>query len=95
MSKGQLPSAIGNKWDKSFHRQKWWWGVGGEAATCRNSTLAPLIIFRLVIGGVTSIILIVLGVVNFQFQSPFASIFLRTVLRIVTTHVPCSLEEKQ
>ena len=95
MSKGQLPSATGNKWDKSFHRQKWWWGVGGEAATCRNSTLALLIIFRLVIGGVTSIILIVLGVVNFQFQSPFASIFLRTVLRIVTTHVPCSLEEKQ
>ena len=50
-------------------------GVGGKAATCRNSTLALLIIFRLVISGVTSIILIVLGVVNFQFQSPFASFF--------------------
>ena len=32
MSKGQLPSTTGNKWGKSFHRQKWWWGVGGEKA---------------------------------------------------------------
>ena len=75
MSKGQLPSTTGNKWGESFHRQKWWWGVGGEAATCRNSTLALLVIFRLVISSVTSVILIVLGMVNLQFQSPFASFF--------------------
>ena len=57
-------------------------GGEGEVATCRNSISALLVIFRLVIGNVTSVILIVLGVVNLQFQSPFASIFLRPILRI-------------
>ena len=38
-----------------------------EGITCRNST----VIFRLVIRGLTSVILMVLGIVNLQFQGPF------------------------
>ena len=48
---------------------------------------ALTVIFRLVIGGLTSVILIVLGTVNLQFQGPFVPISLWPVLRIVTTHV--------
>ena len=44
-------------------------------------------IFRLVIGDLTSIILIVLGTVNLQFQGEFVSISLRPVLRTVAAYI--------
>ena len=45
------------------------------------------VILKLVIGGLTSIILIVLGTVNLQSQGPFVPISLRPVLGIVVAHV--------
>ena len=59
----------------------------GGAVTCRNSTVILTVIFRLVISGLTSIILIVLGTVNLQLQSPFVPMSLWSVLGIVATHV--------
>ena len=44
------------------------------------------VIFKLVTSGLTSIILIVLGTVNLQFQGSFVSISLRSILRIVAAH---------
>ena len=44
-------------------------------------------IFKLVISGLTVIVLIILGTVNFQFQSCFEAISLWPVLRIVAAHV--------
>ena len=48
---------------------------------------ALTVIFKLVIGGLTNIILAVLGTVNLQFQGPFVPIPLRPVLRNVVAHV--------
>ena len=48
---------------------------------------ALIVIFKLVISGLTSVILIVLGTVNLQFQGPFVLISLRPVLRIVAAYV--------
>ena len=48
---------------------------------------ALTVIFRLVIGGLTSVILIVLGTVNLHFQSPFVIISLKLILWIVAAHV--------
>ena len=56
-------------------------------ATCRNSIVFSKVIFRLVIIGLTSIILLVLGSVNLQFQGPFFPISLWPVLKIVAAHV--------
>ena len=47
---------------------------------------ALIVIFRLVVGGLTSIILIVLGTVNLQFQDQFVSISLKPVLGILAAH---------
>ena len=44
---------------------------------------ALTVIFKLVIGGLTSIILVVVGTVNLQFQGPFVPISLWPVLGIV------------
>ena len=60
--------------------------VGGLHAEMVQSTLT--VIFKLVISGLASIILIVLGTVNLQFQGPFVPISLWSVLRIVAVHVP-------
>ena len=46
-----------------------------------------IVILKLVISGLTSIILIVLGTVNHQFQGLFVSISLRPILKIVAAHV--------
>ena len=43
-------------------------------------------VFKLVIGSLTSVILVVLDIVNFQFQDPFVPISLRPVLTIMATH---------
>ena len=64
---------------ESFYRWK-------EGATCRNSIVTSDS-FRLIISGLTSIILIVLGTVNLHFQGRFISISLRPVLRIVAVYV--------
>ena len=48
---------------------------------------ALTVIFRLVISGLTSVILIVLGTVSLQFQGPLVPISLWPVLSIVTAHV--------
>ena len=69
---------------ESFHRQSVC--VGGLHAEMAQSTL--IVIFKLVISGLASIILIVLGTVNFQFQGPFVPISLWSVLRIVAVHFP-------
>ena len=45
------------------------------------------VILKLVIGGLTSIILIALGTVNLQFQGPFVPISLSPVLRTVAACV--------
>ena len=59
------------QWGKNFYKQS----GGGAEATCRNNT-ALTIIFKLVISDLTSIILIILGIVNLQFQGPFVRISL-------------------
>ena len=59
------------QWGKNFYKQS----GGGAEATCRNNT-ALTIIFKLVISDLTSIILIILGTVNLQFQGPFVQISL-------------------
>ena len=48
---------------------------------------ALMVILKLVIGGLTSVILIVLGTVNLQFQGWFVSISLRPVLGIAAAYV--------
>ena len=60
--------------------------VGGRVhAETAQSSLT--IIFKLVISGLTSTILIGLGTVNLQFQGPFVPISLQSILRIVAAHV--------
>ena len=61
--------------DKSFYRWR-------EGATWRNCTVSSVIL-KLIFGGLISIILIALSVVNLQFQGQFIPISLRPILRIV------------
>ena len=68
---------------ESFHRQSVC--VGGLHAEMAQSTLT--VIFKLVISGLASIILIALGTVNLQFQGPFVPISLSPVLRTVAACV--------
>ena len=56
----------------------------GLPAVIAQSALT--VIFKLVVGGLTSIILIVWGTVNLQFQDLFVPISLRPVLRIVAAY---------
>ena len=58
------------------------WGLYAETA---QSSLK--VIFKVVISGLTSVILVVLGTVNLQFQDPFVSISLRPVLGIAAGYV--------
>ena len=83
---------------KLINRPGWWKGMfvsfqmpvtgrdWGEIA-CRNSTVSSDSHFKLVISGLTSIILIVLGTVNLQFQGPCVPISLKPLLRIVAAHI--------
>ena len=50
---------------------------------CRNSTVTSNSHVQLVISGLTSIILVALGTVNFQFPGALVPISLQPVLRIV------------
>ena len=65
---------------KSFYRQ----GRGLHAETIQS---ALTVILKLVIGGLTSVISIVLGTVNLQFYCRFVSISLRPILGIVAAYV--------
>ena len=58
-------------------------GRGLHAETAQSSWT---VIFRLVIGGLTSVISIVLGIVNLQVQGQFPSISLRPVLGTVAAY---------
>ena len=49
------------------------------------------VILKLVIGGLTSIILIVLSTVNLQFQGQFVPIYLRPILRIAAAYVTATV----
>ena len=60
-------------------------GGGGLHAERAQSSLT--VIFKLVISGLTGIILVVLGTVNLQFGGPFFPISLQSVLEIVAAHV--------
>jgi len=64
------PTTIGGK---SFYRQR-------EGLHAKTAQSALTIILKLVIGGLTSIILNVLSTVSLQFQNLFVPIFLRPVL---------------
>ena len=57
-----------------------------EGATCINMS-ALIVILKLVISGLTSVIVLILGTVNLQFQHQFVSSSLRPVLRIVAAYV--------
>ena len=59
-------------------------GRGLHAVTAQS---ALTVIFKLVIGGLTGVILVVLGTVNLHFQSPFVPTSLRPVLGIVAAHL--------
>ena len=59
-----------------------WKGLHAE-----TTQLSLIVIFQLVISGLTSILLVVLGTVNLQFQGPFIPISLRPVLGIVAAYV--------
>ena len=49
------------------------------------------IIFKLVISGLTGIILVVLDTVHSQFRGPFVPIYMQSVLRIVAAHILCTV----
>ena len=59
----------------------------GRALHAETAQLALTVIFGLVIGGLTSVILVVLGTVNLQFQGQFVSISLKPVLETVAAYV--------
>ena len=54
----------------------------GMGLCAETAQLALTVIFKLIISGLISIILIVLSIVNLQFQDQFIPISLRPVLRI-------------
>ena len=79
----QRPTPPQKAGGESFYRQS-----GGGRVHAETAQLSLTIIFKLVISGLTSTILIVLGTVNLHFQGPFVPISLQSILRIVAAHVP-------
>ena len=59
--------------------------VGG--VTCRNSAVISKVVFRLVLSGLTSITLVVLGAVNLQFWGALVPLSLRPILGTVAAEV--------
>ena len=79
LSKGRLPSTD-NQWARAF--------IDGERGLhAETAQSALMVILKLVIGGLTSIISIVLSIVNLQFQGQFVPISMRPILRIVAASV--------
>ena len=68
--------------NEGFHRQR-------EGAPCKYNTHTTqlTVLLKLVISGLTSSILIVLGAVNPQFQDQFVSVPLRPVLGTVAAYI--------
>ena len=79
LSKGWI-CITDNQWARAFIDG----GTGLHVETAQSSLTG---ILKLVIGGLTNVILIVLGTVNLQFQGWFVSISLRPILRIVAAYV--------
>ena len=84
LSKGQLPAPA-----PAIPEEQ---GIGAfidrERELCAKTAQSALtVIFKLILGGLVSLILVVVGTVNLQFQGPFVPISLWPVLRIVTTRV--------
>ena len=62
--------------------------IDRERELCAKTAQSALtVIFTLILGGLVSLILVVVGTVNLQFQGPFVPISLWPVLRIVAAHV--------
>ena len=59
----------------------------GRGLHAETAQLALAVMLTLVIGGLISVILIVLSTVNLQFQDQFVSISLRPVLGTVAAHI--------
>ena len=76
---GHLPKGC-NQWATAFIDRS-----GG--ATCRNSTVISNSHIHVVVDGLTSVILAVLGTANLQLQGPFFSISLQLVLIIAAAQV--------
>ena len=58
--------------------------MGLDAETAQSSLT---VIFKLIISGLTSIILVVLGTVTLQFWGALVPIYLQSILRIVAAQV--------
>ena len=83
----QRPSpTTDNQWATTFID-----GGGGWALYTETVQSALTGILKLVMGGLTSIILIVLGTVNLQFQGWFVSISLSSSLRIVAADITATV----
>ena len=76
----RLTPPTDNQWARAFIG-------GGRGLHAETAQSALMVILKLVIGGLTSVILIVLGTVNLQFQGWFVSISLRPVLGIAAAYV--------
>ena len=61
--------------------------AGGRGLHAERAQSSLTVIFKLVISGLTGIILVVVGTVNLQFGGPFFPISLQSVLEIVAAHV--------
>ena len=83
LSKGQLPLTE-SQWGRAFIG----WKRGLHAETVQS---ALTVIFKLVIDGLTSIILVPLGTVNIHFQSWFVLISLRPILGIAAAYVTATV----
>ena len=83
------PPILGTSGTRSFIDRKW----GVLHVERAQSSLT--VIFKLVISGLTSIILVVIGMVNLQFQGWLVPVSLRPVLGVVAAHVtvPSSCRE--
>ena len=83
----QRPSpTTDNQWATTFID-----GGGGWALYTETVQSALTGILKLVMGGLTSIIMIVLGTVNLQFQGWFVSISLSSILRIVAADITATV----
>ena len=75
-----LPPPHQNQWARAFIG-------GGKGLHVETAQSALTVILKLVIGGLTSVLLTVLSTVNLQFQGRFVSISLRPVLGIVAAYM--------
>ena len=80
LSKGLLPQPLAISGARAFIDR----GRGVHAETAQT---ALTVILKLVVSGLTGVILIVFSTVKLQFPSRFVSISLRPVLRIVATQI--------